>query len=219
MADFHLAIGGVRATAVKLFVPQGGAWVADVDIDADTAVTGKTTVAIGAASFVGTVDPGFSGAFQLRRSFRVVGGANGWGNAVKAKAWHSDGGVTDRSILVQTAAECGETFEQAGTTRVGADWGRQAGPGSETLRRLAPAWFVGYDGVTRPGPRVVGKLGKVDLLNFDPRENVAELAAEDVTAVQVGHVLTDRLEAPFTVRQIEIRIEGTTSRIWAWGTT
>lgn len=219
MNEPYLSIAGKRATDAMVYVPQTGAWVADVRLDSDDAVSGKVTLKIGVTSFVGTIDEAFSGAFNKRRALRVVGGA-GWSKVIPGQHFHNDAGVKASQVLAAAASAAGETIDGAPSSTLGVDWARQEGAASAVLRRIAPNWFVRYDGTTSAGPRPSAAPGKYDLLNFDPKQNVAELAAEDVSAVQVGMTLNDsRFEKPLTVRQLEIRVENAGARLIAWGTT
>lgn len=216
-------LAGVRATAAKLRIPQVGVWIADVDFDgAQPLPTGRLTLTIGAAAFVGTVDPKFSGTFAGRRRVRFVAGANGWGSVVGQRFFHNDAGVRDKTVIDATAAECGEvvSFNTTPTAAGRVAYTRQRGVASAVLTKLATAgWYVDYAGVTQIGPRVVAKLGKFDLLAFDPGQNIATIATTDIQAVGIGATLTENLDRPLVVRDLTIDVSGDGARTFAWGTT
>ncbi len=215
-----IAINNKAARVVDLRVPQVGAWVADVALDNDDPIGGsRATITVGTATFKGTIDESLSGTFGTRRTVRVVAGAFGWQKTVTAQHWHNDAGVKDTLVLSSTAAAVGETLVGPATaTRIGLDFVRAPGPARRVLERIAPAWHVDYAGMTQV-VRVAHTPGAFDLLTFDPANNMAELAVDEVTAVQVGDVLTTRLDKPLTVRQLQIKATAEGLRVLVWGTT
>lgn len=218
-----VTLASVRATGCELRIPQVGAWIADVDMDsADALPAGKLTLAIGATTFVGTVDARFSGTFAGRRRVRLVAGAGGWAKVLAAKFFHNDAGIADKKVIETTAAEAGETLSFVGTpTAAGrTSFARSRGPGRAVLDVLATSgWYVDFTGVTQVGARAVTKLGEFQLLDFDSRQNIATIATNDAKAVGIGATLTDRLDAPLVVRDIRLTVSDDGARVFAWGTT
>lgn len=217
----NLTLAGVRATDVEIRVPQIGAWVADVSLDTATAIqAGRVTLAVGAANFVGTVDPKFSGSFGGRRMVRLVAGGNGWGQSIPARHFHNDAGVKDKTVIQAAADAVGETLAfDATPASVGPDYVRKRDVAAAVLRKLGVPWWVDYAGVTHVGTRTPAKLGKFDVLEFNARENVATLGTTDAQAVGIGATITANLDAPLVVRQLVIRVNAESARVLAWGTT
>jgi hypothetical protein len=75
---------------------------------------------------------------------------------------------------------------------------------------------VDYAGVTQTGPHPSVDASAYDLLHYDARNHVAELACDDVSKVVVGSILRGRLSAPQVVRSLEIKITKDKARMIAW---
>ncbi|WP_437671534.1 hypothetical protein [Sorangium sp. So ce131] len=215
-------INGHRVLTARVHVPFAGLWYADVELDDAEQLSGAAVVKLGSLELRGTVLAPFSGTFQLSTRVRVVAGAGGWSRRCKARHFHNDAGVTLRSVLTATAADVGETFDLAGIDgRLAVDFVREAGPASRVLRHLlgATPWWVGYDGTTRAGlrPQVEASGKDYELLNFDPRAKVAELAVDDPAAVEIGSVLRARLDCPVVVQQLDVEMSKGALRVSAWG--
>lgn len=215
----HVTVNGKAAQTAWIGVPSIGPWIADVTFDSAVALTGRVTLLIGTTTFSGTVDDALSGAFQQGAKYRIVAGAAGWSRAIPSKHYHDDNGVRISEILSTTAAAAAEVLAGVPTGRMAVDWVRQAGPAARTLRALGPAWWVDYAGVTQLAPRAPSTPKGYEILSFNPGSNVADISADDVSAIQVGAVLTTRLAKPLTVRELEIKIEKDTARFHVWGTT
>jgi hypothetical protein len=80
------------------------------------------------------------------------------------------------------------------------------------------AWWVDYEGVTNAGPRPAAAVDAAlyEVLAYDPKERIATLAVDDPRAVQIGSILSARLDAPQTVRELEIRVTADELRLMAW---
>lgn len=223
--DGVITLDGQRVSLVRLCVPNVGPWFADCDLEEAPAVSGKVTLKIGEASFVGTVDPRSDGTYGLQRKTRIVGGGGGWWKAVKAKDYHNDANVKARTIADDLAREAGETIGTfiVGTERVGADYIRSAfGSAGMLLESVISGspWWVDYAGVTHVGPRpsTTPDAGKYEVLGFDARANVLQLAL-DVEAVQdvgIGSVISERLDDPHTIRELEILVSADGIKVTAW---
>jgi len=81
------------------------------------------------------------------------------------------------------------------------------------------AWWVGYDGTTRIGTREVSEADVSDyqVLDHDPASNLATVAIDDLTTVGIGSILSEGLDAPLTVYELEIMVSAEESRTVAWG--
>lgn len=214
----RLAIEGKAATSAFLHVPQRGLWTVDLDLAEDLAFSGRVTVRVGELELVGTVDGDRSGFYRSGALVRVVAGAGGWERPAPRRHWHADQGVKRSTVLQDTARVQGETLElDAGVDGViGVDFLRQDKDGDERpipaslvfARTGAPVWWVDYAGVTHVARvRPPAARGDVELLDYDVRAGVAELA--DVAPVQVGSTLViDGVE--HVVR--ELRVHATAQR-------
>lgn len=220
--DTFAAINGQRLTSVQLTVGNAGPWYADCDFEADPAVSGRVELVVGQLKLSGTIDTRASGAHTLQRRVRVVGGAGGWGESVAPKAYANDAGVKARTVAEDAARAVGETIGDfvPRDERVGKAYTRQAGPASRTLEDVlgGVAWWVDYAGVTRAGPRPRQVLppSSYEVLAYDPRDRIVTLGVDNPAAVVIGSVLSERLEAPLTVRAIELRVTAGELRVMAW---
>lgn len=221
MTDAVLALGGVAATRCLLTVPQVGPWYADVDLVDDTVVSGRVTLRVGGLTLSGTVDARHDGTQGVVRRTRVVAGSGSWGRTVAAKHYHNDAGVRALLVAQDAAREAGEslgTFSVTGA--VGVDYVRASGQASAALVDVIgeTPWWVDFDGVTQVVARssAAAAPSSYVLTDYDPRARVATLALDDLTAVSVGTVLSEGLDAPQTVRELEIEVTPEATRVRAW---
>ncbi|WP_437279351.1 hypothetical protein WME90_01985 [Sorangium sp. So ce375] len=216
-------INGQRILTARLHVPYAGLWFVDVQLDQAVTVAGSAVVTLGRLELRGVVAPARSGAFQDRRRVRVVAGAGGWLRRCSARQMHNTQGVTLRSAVTSLAADVGETFDPTTLSgKLGSSYFiRQAAPASRVLEQLlgSTPWWVDYQGVTRAGARTRVETPEegCQLLDFNEREKVAELALDDPTAVVVGSVLRGRLERPLLVRELRIEMSKAALRASAVG--
>lgn len=222
MTEVFAGINGNRLTSLKLTVANVGPWVADVVFEGAPDVSGKVKLTIGTLELSGTVDPSHNGTFGLQRKARVIAGANGWGSNVQPKNYANDAGVKARTVVEDAARAVGESLGTVVPTkeRIGIAYVRQAGLASRVLEDAlggAP-WWVDYDGATQAGPRKATALDakSYQVLAYDPASKVATLAVDDPGAVRVGSVLSQGLDAPVTVRELELSVNANELRITAW---
>jgi hypothetical protein len=222
MTAAYATVAGEPASSVSVWIPQGGVWFADVDFEIDPDVSGQVTIKLGALELVGTVVAEYAGAHALQRRVRIVGGAAGWATLLPPKAYHNDAGVRARTVIEDAAREAGETL---GTVeplaeRVGVDYVRQSGPASRVLEDVigGVAWWVDYDGRTHVGARASStpESGSYEVLEYDPRERLVTFATDDLRSVGIGSVLSERLDAPQVVRELEIGVTADSVRVLAW---
>lgn len=220
MTEQFATINGVRATSARVFVPPSGPWYADLDVDGDGAISGAAVVKIGDLELRGTVDPTFTGSFQLSSSVRVVAGAGGWAKDTTAKGFHSDAGVKRSTVVSDIARSVGELLVyQSGDGSLGVDFVRLVEPASRALELAigSASWWVGYDGVTVVGTRPTVEFAtQPELLSFDPHSKVATLAPDSLAALVVGGVLRGRLDSPLVIRELRINLEAGKLRVEAW---
>ena len=213
MTDAVLALGGVPAVRCLLTVPPIGPWFADFDLVDDTVVSGRVTLQVGGLSLSGTVDARHDGTQGVVRRTRVVAGAGSWGRGVPAKHYHNDAGVRALLVAQDAAREAGETLGTFSVTgAVGVDYVRSSGAASLALVDVigSTPWYVDYDGVTQVAERATSMPahGAYVLEDYDPRARVATLAVDDLTALGVGSVLSEGLDAPQTVRELVVDVTG-----------
>ncbi|MBA3841095.1 MAG: hypothetical protein H0X39_00470 [Actinobacteria bacterium] len=217
--ELFVSCNGERLTAVNLTVSNNGPWIADVDFEAEPSVSGRVKLVIGSLVAFGTVS---SGTFGAQTKARIVGGAGGWGTTLGGKSYANDAGIKALTIAQDAARAAGETIGDFVPTseRVGRAFVRDAGPGSRALEVAAggAAWWVDYAGVTNVGPRPAVPLdaGAYQVLAYDPRDQIVTLGMDDPAEIQIGSVLTERLDRPVTVRQLEIVVTAGELRVLAW---
>lgn len=222
MTDAYLHVSGRPLTKVVLHVPPSGVLFADVDFVEVPDVTGRVELVVGDLTISGTIRPSTNGAHVLQRKCRIVGGAGAWGEALAAKSYHNDAGVKARTVADDAAREAGETLGTfaPNAERVGVDYLRQSGPASRVLEDVigGAQWWVDYAGLTHVGARTTStpKPDTYEVLNFDPRSRVATIAVNSFAAIGVGSILTERLDAPQTIRDLEITLEGRSATVLAW---
>lgn len=219
----YATIGGQPATRVEAHMPSAGVWWADVDCELAPELSGAVDLVIGTLTLRGTIDPARSGAFGERRRARVIGGAAGWGTALASRHYHNDAGVRARVVIEDAAREAGETISidaEIGARVLGVDYVREAGPASRAVRAAIgdAVWWIDPDGTTRVSaqrPTTTAIAGTYEVLEHDPRARLVVVAVDDLTAVTVGSVLSERLEEPQTVRELVIRADEAAVRIEA----
>lgn len=223
MTELYAGVNGHTITRLRLTVANVGPWIAECDFDDDAAdVGGAVTLVVGTLELKGTVDAGHGGVEAGQRRLRIVGGGGGWSNLVAPKGYHNDAGVKALVVAQDAARAVGEslgTFVPV-AERVGNDYAREAGPASRALEDVIGGvpWWVGYDGLTYVGtrPAVAVDAKAYEVLAYNPRERIVTLSVDDPGAVVVGSILSERLDTPQTVRELELTVNAGELRIVAW---
>lgn len=223
MTETYAAVNGQRLTDLRITVGNVGPWYADCDFEAAPDISGRVTITVGDnLTLSGTVDTHSSGTYMLRRRVRIVGGAGGWGASVGAKSYQNDAGIKGRLVAEDAARAVGEkigTFIPA-EERVGRAYVREVGAASRALEDTlgGVAWWVDYAGVTHAGPRPATPLDAslYEVLAYDPRDRIVTLGVDDPGAIKIGSILTERLDAPVTVRALELRVSAAELRVLAF---
>lgn len=216
-----ITLNGERCKTLRLMAPKTGPWLADVELEGTpVAPSGAVELVAGTSTLVGTVAPEASSRYLTRVKVRVIAGAAGWRKILPARAYHNDvaTGVSAKSVLDSTAAACGETLTGAYPAgQLGADFARVVGPASRTIGRIAPAWWVGYDGLTRMVARdASAPTAPIELKDFDPHSRVADLEIAELEDIAIGMVISDsRLAAPATIEAFEA-VWDKTFKVAAW---
>lgn len=223
MTDLAPQLQGHPISRLELHAPAGEIWFADCSMVERVELSGAVVLTIGESEFRGTIDPAFSGHFVESSYYRVVGGGGGWGKPVSRKAYANDAGVKTSTVAREVASEVGEqigTFAP-GTERFGAHYARRAGAASNILQDAASgaAWWVGFDGLTHVGKREESTPDDrlYTVVDWNPLEQMATIAIESPTAIQIGSRLKDeRFSGVQVVREMVIRCEGASVLIDAW---
>lgn len=207
-------LNGHRVTRARVDIRKWGCWYADASVDGEVSLSGRATLKIADATYVGTVLSG--GPMKGRSTFTVVAGAGGWGRTIPAEGYADDGSTKASKVLGDAARLVGETMaDVASTVRVGAGFTRPEGPASQVLQLVAPhAWYVDEAGVTRLGERATGVLvGTVTRITpVDPSRGQVVLAAESIATILPG-VVVDGLTAVDVCHEISAE-GGLRSTVW-----
>lgn len=218
----YSTLNGLNVTKAHLVVGASGPWFADVELDTDAPASGAAELVIGDVTLVGTVDASRSGAWGTNRYARVVAGAGAWGELLKVKDYHNDAGVKAQLVAADAAREAGEQLGDfaPSASSVGVDYVRQTGPASRALEDVigTASWWVSYDGVTHVGARATSPAadGSYDVFGFDPRSGLVTATVADASAITVGSVLLNGLDAPHTVRDLELMLDQGALAVRAW---
>lgn len=216
-------IAGHLVARATIRIPEVGPWWADVALADDPDLSGQVTLVAGELELVGTIDPARSGDFGAQRLLRIVAGGGGWGKLLAARAYHSDSRILARTVVEDAAREAGETL---GTTFSPAaeafaiDYVRPSGPASRALEDAigARAWWVAYDGTTNVGTRPTSEADPraYEVIEHRPDEAIVVLAVDDPTAIGIGTIISERLDAPQTAREIEIELTTDSFLVKVW---
>lgn len=216
-------LDGNTILEATLVVPNVGPWYAAIVFEGAPDVSGAVVLNIGPLQLHGVIDVRNNGVFAEQRRSRVVGGGGGWGSLLPALHYHNDSGVRSLSIAQDAARLAGEeigTFNPA-ATQVGIDYVRQAGLASRVLEDVIGGvpWHVGFDGKTNVGARSSSTpdVESYEVLENDPRVNLATLGVDDLSAIQIGATLSrPPLVEPVQVHEIEVLVESSRLRVKAW---
>ena len=210
----HVTCNGAPLECLTIYVPHVGPWFAELRfVDAAAEVPqGAVTIAVGERTFNATILPEFDGSFAERREATAFGGAGKWQGLAKKRSYANDAGVKASLVVADLAREVGETLGDVapGAASLGSHWFREAGFATRELERAIGTadWWVGYDGVTHIGTRATStpSASAYQVLQAWPDRDYVKIGLDDVYAVGVGSILTERLPEPLTVASLEIAI-------------
>jgi len=225
----YVTVAGRDCTTMRVVIGYQGPWHAEVKVSTAEPLPTEPyaiTLAIGDHTrLVGTLVAQSDGTQALTRSARIVAGAGGWSNNLAAQGYHNDLGVKARLVVEDLLRATGERLGGfiPRAERIGADYARRAGWASRALTDAIGGegipWWVDFDGVTQVGPRpaTAPPATAYEVLSYDPAERVAVLDAAEPTAVPIAATLTQGLDAPGVVRELEWQIGGEGAlKIVAW---
>lgn len=222
MTEIAPTINGHPVSRLLVNVPNKGCWYAECDVPVETPITGRVTIRLGTLELVGTVALEQSGTFGQANFVRVIAGGAGWGRELVERSYHNDAGVKASILAEDAAREAGEVLGGfvPEVERVGRDYARNVGPASRTLEAAAGsgAWWVDYAGVTHVGPRAAVSVPPTayHVIAYNPRERTALLGLDDPGALPIGATLTEHLDVPGVVRELQLWAEGREVRALAW---
>jgi hypothetical protein len=204
----EITANGSRVTLLALAMPRIGAWVADLDVDTSTAITGSVAIVVDGETWTGTVHRGGLAAGSWRG--RVVGGAGGLSDTLAAVALR---GSTLADVLGGVLREAGETLSSAAgaLTNSAALWHRIEGVAStavaDVARAAGYAWRVLPDGTVWVGSETWSTFtpsGAVDVIEELPEAGRVVLAG-DVLDIRPGTTLALTGRDAIRVGQVDIR--------------
>lgn len=225
--DLYCTVDGKPCSYARITVAYAGPWQAECTLEFLDPLPSPVTIRIGDLALVGTAIADADGTDNLKRRVRIVAGAGGWSRAIAPRAYHNDAGVRARVVADDAARDVGETIGAVfvpARERIGLDYARSAGLASRALTDVigaGVAWWLDYDGTTCVGPRPVGAPADdtYTVLAFDPSERIATIHADDPSIIRVGQLLTQGLDTPATVRELQIIADAKAERevmITAW---
>lgn len=226
MTQPYATLDGHPLTRCTVHVPPRGPWWADVIFEGAPDASGQVTIVLGELRLTGTVDASHGGTHGLERRARVIAGGGGWATLLPPKSYHNDAGIKRRTVIEDAAREAGETLAANAIPlleeRIGIDYVRQSGPASRALDDVLGehGWWVGYDGQTRIGERPAEPAEvdprRVEVLGYEPDDHVVRLGVDDLRDVGIGSLISERLDAPQTVRELRIEVAAEAVQVTAW---
>lgn len=198
-----------QVTDLRIVTAWRGASLLELELDIaeDVAMpSGKVTVNVFDQDVTATVDAPASSRFAARALIRVIGGNNGWNQAVKSRDFANDDGVLVDTIIRATAADVGETIAETPTMRVGKNYPRSAGVASRVLAGLD--WYVDFQGQTHVASRpLASPPDDAEVLAYDPLTRTLTIGTLD-SLIMPGMQFVDtfgRWTGTLTVRDVEQR--------------
>ncbi len=222
MTQSFAHVDGNQLASATIHIPWSGAWFADLVFLEDPSLSGAVSLVVGDVTLRGTIDERYSGTRGAELRARIVGGAGGWSAAVAAQSYVNDQGVRALLVAQDAARLSGETLGTfaPSSSSLGSYYVRQAGPASRVLEDVigSAAWWVELDGTTTVGTRASSPAasGSYQVLEYDAAARLVTLGVDSVAAVAPGAVLSDGLDAPQTVRDLEVRVTPESVRLVAW---
>jgi hypothetical protein len=215
-------VAGNPIASATIHVPWSGAWFADVVFLDAPVLFGAVELVVGDVTLRGTFDERFTGTRGAELRARIVAGSAGWGEHVGAQSYVNDQGVRALLVAQDAARLSGETLGSfsPSAASLGSYYVRQAGPAARVLEDVigSASWWVEYDGTTTVGtrPSTSARSGSYQVLEYDAAARLVTLGVDDVSAIGPGSVLSDGLDDPQTVRDLEIRVTPEAVRLVAW---
>jgi hypothetical protein len=214
-AQAFASLNGNAVAGFFLHAAESGPWWADVVLEhAAAGLAGAAELVINGTTLVGTIDPLRNGTHGEQRHCRVVAGRGGWAKLLERQGYHNDAQVKTRRVADDAARAAGETigtFTPAKAT-FASNYAREAGAASIALDDAASGgiWWVGYDGLTHVStarPTTTAPADAYEVQEYNPLTKVLTLGVTGLT-VGVGSIISERLDAPETIRSFTLRMTG-----------
>lgn len=213
-AETFISINEKPLSSITLKVPSKGPWIARCSVIDAPELSGKVSIKIGKTELSGTVLEDQSDTYALSRKLVVVGGGAGWGKLPEAKPYHSDDGVNAKTVASDLAADVGEELDafEPGKAKLAADYVRHSGvPASQCLEDVIGGvnWVVDYEGKTQVGDIDPSDIDteSYEVLHYDPDARTVLITLLELDKLKLGSKLTERLDAPQTVREFEVTVD------------
>lgn len=145
-----VTLNGLPVIEVKASLPRVGVWLADVSVDSAEALSGKVTLSLDGFDMVGTVRRG--GVTSDVGNYRVVGGAAGFGQAAKPKAYNNTSArIIAQDLLGDAGEALSSSVDPSLLARLLPSWVTLAAPTGFQFAQLvqtlqAEAWRMAPDG-------------------------------------------------------------------------
>jgi hypothetical protein len=205
-------LAGNRCTHARVEIPAHGIWYASATLDAEVTLAGRVELKIADLALSGTILSG--GPAKGKSTYRIVGGAGGWGKVIPARSYTNDAGVKVSTVLTDAARDCGEALGTLPTTRLGPGFTRAEDVASRVLESVSPgAWYVDSAGVTQIGRRpevalaVTAQLGPLDAAS-----GKQTVAAESIASILPGVTVEGRVALDVAH---EVTPAGLRSHLWS----
>ncbi|MDD5245468.1 MAG: hypothetical protein PHU49_15780 [Syntrophorhabdaceae bacterium] len=184
----HVRANDLQVLKAEITLPKSGPWVAKIEANGDTALSGTVTIdfADGSMQLVGTVPTGACEAYADRVLARIVGGAAGLQTTVGGKAYRqATAGLIIGDLLREAGEMLSTTSSATALATVFPHWVRLQNPAQRELalliRRLGVGWRVLADGTVWVGTDAWAESALVTP-NYHLIENIKQEARAKIVA-------------------------------------
>jgi hypothetical protein len=219
MSSTLCMLNGQPVLRAAITIPRSRVWTAEIEAANILDTSGAATIVVNDITMKGTIIDG--GPYATRGWYRVVGGAGGWRQRLKPKAYRSEAGVKLSMVANDAASEVGETLAAFTDSRIGPAFMRPAAflgdrmsvEAARVLDLVAPEnWYVEIDGSTHIGVRAATPFTNTyRLTDARPDLRRVEIAADSFVGLLPGAKL-EGLEAA-TIRH-ELTDEGLRTHVF-----
>ena len=152
--SFFASVAGFQIVSGSLTIPLVGTWTADLQLAGEESLSGSVSVVVGNLTLAGCVYR--SESYGGQTMCRLVGGAGGWRQQVKAQGYGSSNGIMLSTVLNDAASAAGEQINIANDQSIGNGYARFAfdqSVASDVLWHMIglgflSSWYVAPSGVT-----------------------------------------------------------------------
>ena len=198
-------VNGARVTHAKVTIPIYGCWVADLELEGATVLTGLQTLQIGNLSLAGTVVR--QNVFAGTNRARLVAGYGGWRMQVPPRGYSNPLGVKMSTVIADAASAAGEKVNVPVDRTIGNFYARSNHKASRVLKLLASdIWYVDPTGVTQVQDRVSTAISSPFSVNkWDGGKGQFEISTEVYEDWVPGRTFTtSTVPTPITISSVTI---------------